>query len=134
MAACCATAARRRRAEGAVGNSIACESRRLYHGRALRMTTALQPERAPAPRASLRPMLGRLGGTRGHWWLTIAALVLVSPALTSGMALADSVLALLSRPDAGVAGLHSHPFLLFSFTSGKSDDVHALIDQGVLLP
>jgi hypothetical protein len=76
----------------------------------------------------------RLESPRAHLWLTAAALLLVAPALGTGLALDDHVLALLARDQPGIAGFHANPLFLFSFTSGQSEDNHALIDAGALLP
>ncbi|MFI5308575.1 MAG: hypothetical protein ACHQ53_14545, partial [Polyangiales bacterium] len=41
---------------------------------------------------------------------------------------------LLARGDTAIAGFHPSPLLLFSFTSGRAADNHALMDAGALLP
>src|SRR4051812_14889942 len=71
---------------------------------------------------------------RAHWWLSGVALLLASPALWSGFQLDDYVLQLIARGHTGIAGLHAHPWLLFSFASGRPEDNHALMDTAALLP
>jgi hypothetical protein len=75
-----------------------------------------------------------LAHKRAHLWLTAAALLLTLPALGGGLVLDDHVLRLLARNDPGIAGFHSNPLFLFSFTSGRVQDNRALIDTGALLP
>ncbi|MFI5309477.1 MAG: hypothetical protein ACHQ53_19125, partial [Polyangiales bacterium] len=80
------------------------------------------------------PALRWLGRDRAHLWLTAIALLLTAPALAGGLALDDYVLRLLARGDTAIAGFHPSPLLLFSFTSGRAADNHALMDAGALLP
>ncbi len=86
------------------------------------------------PASGLARALRWLGRPHAALWLGGLALLLVSPALGGGFALDDYVLRLLARDDPGFAGFHANPLLLFSFTSGRPADNHALMDAGALLP
>jgi hypothetical protein len=94
----------------------------------------LPPEADVPPRAAEGALLARFRHPRAHLGLIGLALALLLPALAGGLMLDDYVLALQARGDTRIAGLPGRPWLMFSFTSGRAEDNHALIDQGVLLP
>jgi hypothetical protein len=71
---------------------------------------------------------------RAYLWLTVIGLLLAAPSMLGRLVLDDHVLCLLARRDLGILGLHSSPLFLFSFTTGRPADNHALMDAGALLP
>jgi hypothetical protein len=74
---------------------------------------------------------------RPHHVLALIAALLTAPSLASGLVLDDHVLALGARSGVSaqsLPGLHVSPISLFRFTTGRAEDNHALMDQGVLLP
>jgi hypothetical protein len=75
---------------------------------------------------------------RPHHVLALIAALLTAPSLGGGLALDDHVLAYgatrVAGADSEVPGLHVSPLSLFRFTTGRAEDNHALMDQGVLLP
>jgi hypothetical protein len=72
---------------------------------------------------------------RPHHVLALLAALLTAPSLAGGLVLDDHVLELGARTGApAVPGLHLSPLSLFRFTTGRAEDNHALMDQGVLLP
>lgn len=72
---------------------------------------------------------------RPHHVLALLAALLTAPSLAGGLVLDDYVLAVGAKSDAPrVPGLHVSPLSLFRFTTGRPEDNHALMDQGVLLP
>jgi hypothetical protein len=62
------------------------------------------------------------------------AALLTAPSLGGGLVLDDHVLAYGASGGSEVPGLHLSPLSLFRFTTGRTEDNHALMDQGVLLP
>jgi hypothetical protein len=102
--------------------------------KAVRGAESIASEATPA-RDGVPAFAKRLArNPRAHLWIAAASLLLLSPALWAGFELDDYVLQLLARSETGIPGLHSHPWLLFSFTSGRPEDNRALIDTGALLP
>jgi hypothetical protein len=75
-----------------------------------------------------------LGHPRAHFAITALALVLLLPALGTGLVLDDYVLQLKARGDTGLAGLAAEPWSLFTFTTGDPARNRLLMDEGVLLP
>ena len=72
---------------------------------------------------------------RPHHLIALLAALLTGPSLAGGLVLDDHVLAVGARDNAPVVpGLRVSPLSLFRFTTGRAEDNHALMDQGVLLP
>ena len=66
--------------------------------------------------------------------VVVCAAALLSPGLFGPLVLDDQVFELLARPDPGIAGFHSRPFDLLTFTTGVPTENRALMDEGALLP
>ncbi len=71
-------------------------------------------------------------GARFAPWIVIAiAIALAAPALTADFTADDHLHRIISRPDPGIAGLHSRPLDLFVFADGDRADTAALRDDGL---
>ncbi len=75
-----------------------------------------------------------LSRPRAHLLIALVACVLFLPSVSDRLVLDDHVLALKARQDTGLRGLHAEPLSLFTFTTGRPEDNHAMMDEGVLLP
>ncbi len=84
--------------------------------------------------ARLGSLVRWLSQPRAPLVVGVLACLLMLPAVAGGFALDDHVLALKARAQTGIAGLASQPLALFTFTTGRTEDNHALMDQGALLP
>jgi hypothetical protein len=63
-----------------------------------------------------------------------SSVALLAPGLFGPLVLDDHVFELLARPDPGIAGFHSRPFDLLTFTTGVPTENRALMAEGALLP
>jgi hypothetical protein len=72
-----------------------------------------------------------LSSDRGLAAIVIAAVLLTSPALGTGLVADDLFHELMLRPDAGIRGIAHRPFDLFAFATGDLSANHALMDEGV---
>jgi phosphonate metabolism protein PhnN/1,5-bisphosphokinase (PRPP-forming) len=65
--------------------------------------------------------------------IAVAGLLML-PSVLGPFALDDHIFEVLERPAPGIAGLHSRPWDLLTFTTGDVVSNRALIDEGALLP
>jgi hypothetical protein len=82
----------------------------------------------------LERLWSALARPRAPWLIIAVSALLLAPAIASGFALDDYVLAIKSRVASPIAGLPSNPLALFTFTTGDPARNQLLIDEGVLLP
>lgn len=66
--------------------------------------------------------------------IVLVSCALMLPSVFGPFALDDHIFEVLNRSEPGIAGLHSRPWDLLTFTTGDVASNRALIDEGALLP
>lgn len=82
----------------------------------------------------VQAFIARLATARGRFWSIAFGVLLAAPCIGPRLALDDYILGLVARAKPVIPGLAQHGFNLFTFTTGRPEDNHALMDQGIMLP